>query len=235
MDHPLGWRSAQLGELVDFRNGKSVKPGGAGACPVYGSNGIIGATDKCIYSNAIILGRVGAYCGSVEYCKGPFWASDNTIVVEPLCDRLDVVFAYYLLHHAALNRHAGGAAQPLLTQTQLRSLDFAIPGLDQQKRIASILSTYDDLIGNSTRRIAILEEMARRILEEWFVHFRAPGCEGLPLVNSAIGPIPRSWEVKRLRELADETRDPAGRAPSRNAIRWVGAYPSSIDDLRRLG
>ena len=54
-----------------------------------------------------------------------------------------------------------------------------------------ILSAYDDLIENNTRRIAILEEMARRIFEEWFVHFRAPGCEGQPMVDSAIGPIRR--------------------------------------------
>ncbi len=63
-------------------------------------------------------------------------------------------------------------------------------------------SAYDDLIENNTRRIAILEEMARRIFEEWFVHFRAPGCEGLPMVESAIGPIPQGWEVKQLGEIA---------------------------------
>ena len=80
----------------------------------------------------------------------------------------------------------------------------------QAYRIAlSILSTYDDLIENNTRRIAILEEMARRIFEEWFVHFRAPGCEGLPMLDSAIGRVPQGWEVKRLRDLADEFRDPA--------------------------
>jgi type I restriction enzyme S subunit len=84
-----------------------------------------------------------------------------------------------------------------------------LPSLAIQSLIADVLSAYDDLFENNTRRIAILEEMARRIFEEWFVHFRAPGCDGLPMVESAIGPMPQGWEVKRLRELADETRDPA--------------------------
>ena len=84
-----------------------------------------------------------------------------------------------------------------------------LPNRDAQVRIGTILSAYDDLIENNTRRIAILEEMARRIFAEWFVHFRAPGCEDLPMVDSAIGPVPQGWAVKTLRELADEIRDPA--------------------------
>jgi type I restriction enzyme, S subunit len=202
MNLGLEWHRRPLSELVEFRNGKSVKPGGQGQYPVFGSNGIIGASNEFMYKNAIILGRVGAYCGSVKYSKGPFWASDNTIVVEPLARQLNVLFCYYLLRDANLNRHAGGAAQPLLTQSRLRPLEFPIPTLDQQDRIASILLAYDDLIANNTRRIAILEEMARRIFEEWFVHFRAPGCEDLPMVDSAIGPVPRGWELRRLEEVA---------------------------------
>ncbi len=77
-----------------------------------------------------------------------------------------------------------------------------VPSAASQKRIASILSAYDDLIENNTHRIAILEEMARRIFEEWFVHFRAPGCEGLPLVDSPLGPIPQGWEVTSVGDVA---------------------------------
>ena len=158
------WRALPLGELVQFRNGKLIKPGGEGVYPVYGSKRDNRCTNEGMYANAIILGRVGAYCGSVEYCKGPFGASDNAIVVVPLPDRLNVLFAYYLLCHANLNRHAGGAAQPLLTQSRLRPLEFAIPDV-VSSRIASIVAAYDDLIEINTRRVAILEEMARRIFE----------------------------------------------------------------------
>jgi type I restriction enzyme S subunit len=70
-----------------------------------------------------------------------------------------------------------------------------------------VLVAYGDLIENNMRRIAILEQMAQRIFEEWFVHFRAPGCEGLPLVDSPLGPIPQGWEVKRLDEIVIARRD----------------------------
>src|SRR5208283_5512494 len=116
----------------------SASPSRAAPClaQLENVNGDLSNYDEIMYSNAIILGRVGAYCGSVEYCKGPFCASDNTIVVAPCADRLNVLFGYYLLRDANLNRHAGGAAQPLLTQSRLRPLEFAVPGLDQQDRIA---------------------------------------------------------------------------------------------------
>jgi type I restriction enzyme S subunit len=105
-----------LGKLVRFRNGKSIKPGGEGPYAAFGSNGIIGRSQNFMYRNAIILGRVGAYCGSVAYSPDAFWASDNTIVVEPDTEILDTRYAYYALTDAKLSRYAGGAAQPLVTQ-----------------------------------------------------------------------------------------------------------------------
>jgi len=111
------FQMVSLAQAVNFKNGKSIKPGGVGEHPVYGSNGIIGGTDEFREENAIVLGRVGAYCGSVAYCPSKFWASDNTIVVYPSDSNYDVRYLFYLLKHLSLNRWAGGAAQPLLTQT----------------------------------------------------------------------------------------------------------------------
>jgi type I restriction enzyme S subunit len=113
------------------------------------------------------LGRVGAYCGSVAYSPDAFWASDNTIVVEPDTELLNTRYAYYALNDAKLSRHAGGAAQPLVTQTVLKNVHIPLPALEIQRRIAGILGAYDDLIELNTRRIVILEEMARRLFDEW--------------------------------------------------------------------
>ena len=82
------------------------------------------------------------------------------------------------------------------------------PPLTIQKRIASILSAYDELIENSQRRIKILEAMARGLYREWFVHFRFPGHENHPRVASALGEIPKGWEVKLVKDILD--RRPAG-------------------------
>ena len=195
-----------LGDVVRFGNGKLIKPGGEGRYPVYGSNGIIGGCDEYRHENGIIIGRVGAYCGSVAYCPERFWASDNTLVTFPASDSFDTKFLFYLLTDAKLSRHAGGAAQPLVTQTVLKQVEVVVPPLQVQRRIAGILSAYDELIDNSQRRIRILEEMARAVYREWFVHFRFPGHEQHPLVASPVGEIPQGWEVKKLGDVAEEMR-----------------------------
>lgn len=88
-----------------------------------------------------------------------------------------------------------GAAQGVLNTQAIAALPVPIPPLRTQYRIASILSAYDDLIENNTRRIAIFEEMARRLYEEWFVHFRFPGHEQVRMVQSELGLIPEGWSV----------------------------------------
>jgi type I restriction enzyme, S subunit len=162
-------------------SGKSIAPGGDGQYPAFGSNGAIGRSDKSLFDAGIVIGRVGAYCGSIAISTSPFWASDNTIVALPK-EGVDLRFAYFLLSNARLNRHAGGSAQPLLTQSRLKPLRFAVPSLTTQRRVASILGAYDDLIEVNRQRIALLEEITRRLFEEWFVRFRFPGHEN-HLVN----------------------------------------------------
>lgn len=77
-------------------------------------------------------------------------------------------------------------------------LIIEVPCVETQKKIAGILSAYDDLIENNLRRIAILEEMAQSLYREWFVHFRFPGHESTPFIDSKLGKIPKDWEVKKL-------------------------------------
>lgn len=77
-----------------------------------------------------------------------------------------------------------------------------MPPLAIQRKISAVLSAYDDLIENNDRRINILEEMAQRIYREWFVDFRFPGHEDVPLVDSELGRMPAGWEVRPLSELA---------------------------------
>ena len=76
-----------------------------------------------------------------------------------------------------------------------RSFEIRLPPLPTQRKIAAILSAYDDLIEVNTRRIALLEEMARGLYREWFVRFRFPGHEGVRMVESAVGLVPEGWEV----------------------------------------
>ena len=207
----------ELENFVDFYNGKSIKPNGIGAYPAYGSNGIIGYSEKFLYDKGIILGRVGAYCGAVEISMTNFWASDNTIVVKPKKNS-DLIFLYYLLKNFPLNSFAGGSAQPLITQTVLKKLVFQIPPLPAQKRIASILSAYDDLIENNLKRIKLLEEVAQRTYEELFVKFRVNG-EQLP-IDEATG-LPAGWKLITVNDYVEVI----GKGPSLNYDFQGQKYP----------
>ncbi|MXY98660.1 MAG: restriction endonuclease subunit S [Gemmatimonadetes bacterium] len=92
-----------------------------------------------------------------------------------------------------------GAAQDNLSQAKLLSMKFPVPELVVQTEIADILSAYDDLIENNRRRIALLEEAARLLYREWFVHFRFPGHEQVKIIDS----IPDGWTRRKLVKLAE--------------------------------
>jgi type I restriction enzyme S subunit len=121
--------------------------------------------------------------------------------------RMDWRFLYYLLNsysvRAQIKASATGATVRHTAPSRLYDVEVCVPPLPTQRKIAAVLSAYDDLIENNTRRIAVLEEMAQAIYREWFVRFRFPGHEQVALVDSALGPIPEGWEVKRLEDVCD--------------------------------
>jgi hypothetical protein len=99
-----------------------------------------------------------------------------------------------------------GATVPHLNMSDIRSMELPpLPPVEVQRKIAAILSAYDDLIENNNRRIKLLEEMAKRIYREWFVDFRYPGHEAVPLVESELGPLPKGWVAAPLFEVAEVT------------------------------
>ncbi|QTA79460.1 Type-I restriction modification system methylase [Desulfonema limicola] len=190
-----------LVDILEFYNGKEPVFS-EGEFTVYGSNGVIGFSEQFNHHNAIILGRVGAYCGSVDICENKFWASDNTIIVQPK-NGFDLRYIYYRLLSTPLNSYAGGAAQPLITHSILKSIKIKITNnINTQKRIADILSAYDDLIENNRRRIALLEQAARLLYREWFVYLRFPGHEKVKVVDG----VPEGWRKSSLAEVLDSIK-----------------------------
>jgi type I restriction enzyme S subunit len=93
----------------------------------------------------------------------------------------------------------GQAAQPNVNLANLKRFKINLPDLPTQQRIASILSAYDDLIENNRRRIALLEQAARLLYREWFVHLRFPGHETVKVVNG----LPEGWQTHLLGQVAD--------------------------------
>ena len=97
-----------------------------------------------------------------------------------------------------------GATQDNLSWEKLSKIKFDIPNLPTQRRIASILSAYDNLIEINTRRIRLLEQMAENLYKEWFVRFRFPGHEKTGFVDSKLGKLPSSFRVTNMGSVFDD-------------------------------
>ncbi len=225
MDAKPDWRPMKLDELGQVGRGKSRhRPRNAaflfgGPYPFF-QTGDIKAADFYLteysqtYSNAGLaqskLWNPGTLCitiaaniaeSAILGIEGCFPDSVVGFVADP--EKADVRFVKYYLEILKLRMQniSHGSTQDNLSVEKLLSFDFLVPHPTVQRRIVNILSAYDELIENSQRRIKILEAMASSIYREWFVHFRFPGHESVPLVPSSLGNIPQGWKVRELFEL----------------------------------
>ena len=154
----------------------------------------------------------------------------------------DPAFVFYLasadiLRKPAEKSMAGASGRQRADIAAVKDIEVPAPSLAIQQRIASILSAYDNLIENNARRITILEEMARRLYEEWFVHFRFPGHEQVRMVESELGLIPEGWKVCGFTELFDvqygktlptTNLNPDGEYPVYGGGGVIGRYQSYV-------
>ena len=219
---PSGWVWSRSDSLVIQR-----KPGklfdtktvaATGAVPVLNQseNGVLGYHDEepgVVASAGAPVVTFANHTCAIRLVKHPFSAIQNIfpkVGKQGVCDT--VWFYYALLGRVRTNDYKGH--HPLF-----RDALVPVPPLAVQRRIASILSAYDDLSEINTRRIAILEEMARRIYEEWFVRFRFPGHEGVRMVESQLGLVPEGW---RTTQLDDLYRTGSGGTPSRDHPEYFG-------------
>lgn len=141
----------------------------------------------------------------------PFTCASFSRFIRFKTELCDPAFMFWYLQHlyasgsmdAYHTQHTGVARFQWTTFSEREPL--SLPPLPIQRRIAGILSAYDELIENSQRRIRILETMARALYREWFVHFRFPGHEFVSRVPSALGEIPQGWEVRVVKDVATVT------------------------------
>jgi len=135
--------------------------------------------------------------------KGCF--PDSVVGFVPDPEKADVRFIKYYIDLIKLEMQnvSKGTTQDNLSLDKLLTFDFHVPLLSEQRRIASILTAYDDLIQNNQRRIKNLEEMGHALYREWFIEFRFPGHEKVSRAASSLGPIPKGWEVKKLGQILE--------------------------------
>lgn len=244
----MTWRTVQLGECIRMASGGTPSKANAdlwrGDIPWVSckdmktlrlhdsedhvNSNAIGNGTRLIPTGTILIvvrGMILAKDFPVAEAQRPMTFNQDLKAVTPLPGVESRFLLYWFLAHkhhlmSACDEAAHGTKR--IQTDRLLSMPVRLPPPATQARIASILSAYDDLIENNTRRIAILEEMARRIYEEWFVRFRFPGHEGARMVESELGLVPEGWQVGTVDEVAQVIR---GRSYKSSELAESGGRP----------
>ena len=159
-----------------------------------------------IYSADILLNITGdsvARCCQVPDDVLPARVNQHVSIIRPDRSKLHPRFLMYflvspLMQATMLSLAGSGGTRKALTKTMIERFRVPLPDLSEQRKIAGLLSAYDDLIANNRRRIALLEKSARELYREWFVRLRFPGHRNKRIVDG----VPEGWERKTLREVA---------------------------------
>ena len=198
--------------------------------------GAAGQKTLRIPAGSVAVSCIGWQMGKSIVTTRPSFTNQQLHTILPN-DEVDFLFLYYSLCTQRVELlslgSAAGVRTPIINKSAFGLLSIAVPPLKIQRKIASILSAYDDLIENNTRRIAIQEEMAQAIYREWFVNFRFPGHENVKLVDSALGKIPEGWKELPLfdivnvnygKNLPTKQLDDSAPFPVYGAAKIIGRY-----------
>jgi len=230
-----GWTKVKLGEISDIKGGKRL-PKGHELTKNKTKHPYIRARDFCdgkvifsdpvyinqetfekikkytVVKNDICITIVGVNIGDVGII--PYWLNganltENAVKIINLRGVIPTFLRYSLINpliKTQMQNLAAGAAQSKLGIYKVKEIEIELPEISLQEKIAKILSNYDDLIENNTKRIDFLEKIAKLIYEEWFVKFKFPGHEKVKFVDSELGKIPEGWEVKSVEDIASIQR-----------------------------
>jgi len=185
------WKPAILQDLVFLQRGFDITKAEQkdGEVPVISSSGPSSwHSEAMVEGPGVVIGRKGSL-GTVHYSENAYWPHDTTLWSKSLNGN-NPRFVYYALKCLGLERFNVGGANPTLNRNHIHSLPIYLADRKTQDNVASWLVAYDDLIENNRRRITLLEEAARMLYREWFVHFHFPGHEHVNITDG----LPEGWE-----------------------------------------
>ncbi len=187
--------------------------------------------DDILFTAAGTLGQVALVPKVSRFPE--YIISNKQIRIRLNTKKVFPLFVYYFLSSPSMRAFIAsqnkGSSVPLLTLGIIRKLTVPVPPLNVQRKIAAILSAYDELIETNRRRIALLEKLAEEIYREWFVRLRFPGHENVKLVKG----VPSGWKVKKLSELVRTqygyTTSADAEGPGPKFLRITDIVPAAID------
>ncbi|MDB9488695.1 restriction endonuclease subunit S [Dolichospermum circinale CS-537/01] len=210
------WKTKRLGDFILFPRGFDLlaKDRTEGNIPVISSSGITGFHNQYKAKGpGVIIGRKGTL-GTVHYSEQDYWPHDTTLWVTDFKGNLPR-FIYYLLPLLQLEKYDVGSSNPTLNRNYIHEIITTLPPLEEQRKIASVLSSLDDKIELNNRINSELENLAKTIYDYWFVQFDFPDENGKPYKSSGgkmvynqelKREIPAGWEVGTLQDWIDFKR-----------------------------
>jgi len=218
------WREVKLGEVLKIRRGASPRPiheyiretgmpwlkiadvTGSGSRFVDSTKEFIkgeGVSKSVVVKTGDLILSNSATPGIPRFMRITACVHDGWLILEPIGDSINKYFLYYrlIIDRKKLISNVTGAIFDNLKTDVLRDHEILLPPINDQKRIADILSAFDDKIELNNKISRTLEEMAQAIFKEWFVKFKFPGYEKVKMVDSELSKIPEGWEVKNLGEI----------------------------------
>ena len=196
----MEWKEDVLGNVLEVKYGKDHKKLADGQYPVYGSGGLMRYVDSKLYDGpSILIPRKGTL-NNIMFVESPFWTVDTMFWSIINTDKVDPKFLFYSICKRDFASMNVGSAVPSMTVNILNDIQISYPkNIEDQRRIASILSSLDRKIELNNKINADLEEMAQAIFKNWFVDFE-PFKDG-KFVDSELGMIPEGWKVGTLEDL----------------------------------
>ena len=197
--------TVQLGDFLTLKRGYDLPEHARlpGEIPVVSSSGVTGTHKEAkVYGPGVVTGRYGTL-GEVFYIDEPFWPLNTALYVQDFKGN-HRRFVSYFLKWVLNGTQSDKAAVPGVNRNDLHARKVQVPDdLSEQAAIASILSAYDDLIENNRRRIQLLEQAARLLYKEWFVHLRFPGHEHTRIIDGVL----EGWEMRPIKEVVEGVYD----------------------------
>ena len=206
---PEGWRSNTIGECCNILDSQRIPLNSEerairqGDYPYYGANGIQGFIDDFIFEgDAILVAEDGGNFDQYEdrpiaqWVTGKYWVNNHAHILRAKENDLDKWIYFSLVHKNILNFINGGT-RAKLNQSDLREIDILLPPLSEQKKIASILTSVDEVIENTQKQIEKLQDLKKATMNELLTK----GIGHTEFKDSELGRIPKSWEVVRFQEV----------------------------------
>lgn len=166
------WKTKNGSELFIFSSGKSNKTSNLSSnfeYKCYGGNGITGLSkDYLIDYDTIVIGRVGAYCGSVHTTEGKVWITDNAIYIKEFKEDYNIKFLKELFEVIDFHRFANFSGQPKITQQPLQNYSYILPPIELQNQFADIVKQIDKQKFEIENSLKEMQELYESLMEKYF-------------------------------------------------------------------